>query len=119
MEVEQIDYARIDYAMKDGRICVFEINTNPTILEARWNDPAWESARRLFATKLVDAWRAIDDVAGSGPRYRLRDRLETARRPTPYRGRLLVRDVLQALGMLALERPLVRTIRRLRRLARP
>lgn len=116
-ERAHIDYGRIDYAMKDGRICAFEINTNPTILEARWNDPAWVDARQLFAAKLVDALRAIDDVPGPGPRYALRARMNSARTPAPYRGRLLVRDVLQALGMLALERPLVRVVRRLRRLA--
>jgi hypothetical protein len=110
----EIDYGRIDYAMKDGRICVFEINTNPTILEARWHDPAWVSARRYFAAELADALRALDDVPGRGPRLGLRASLKAARAPGTYRTRLMIRDVLQGLGLIALERPLVRAIRRLR-----
>jgi hypothetical protein len=113
-ERAHIDYGRIDYAMKDDRIVVFEINTNPTILEARWHDPAWVSARRHFATELTAALRAIDDVPGRGPRFAMRGSLTTARAPGTYRTRLLLRDVLQGLGLIALERPLVRVIRRLR-----
>ncbi len=113
-ERARIDYGRIDYALKDGRICTFEINTNPTILEAHWTDPSWGAARRDFAAALADALLAIDDVPGAGPAYRLRESLRAASTPAPYRGRLLARDLLHGLGLAALERPLVRAIRRLR-----
>lgn len=113
-ERARIDYGRIDYAIKDGRICVFEINTNPTILEARWTDPAWGSARRDFARSLVEALQAIDDVPGAGPKLALGESLRAAAAPCPYRVRLLLRDLLHGAGLAALEAPLVRTIRRLR-----
>lgn len=112
-ERAQIDYGRIDYAIKDGRLCVFEINTNPTVLDARWNDPGWVAARRESAAALADALLAID-TPGSGPRLTLRASLRAFATPAPYRLRLLARDVLHGLGLATLEPPLVRAIRHVR-----
>lgn len=61
-----IDYGRIDYGLKDGRIQVFEINTNPVVM--RTGTPANASRvqrKRHVAAMLVDAFLAIDGDGGA------------------------------------------------------
>lgn len=61
-ELARIEYGRIDYGMKDGRIEVWEINSNPELSDA-WNE-VHESyradVRTRFGRRFVDALRAID-----------------------------------------------------------
>ncbi len=58
----QIDYGRIDYALdRDGRIQVWEINTNPQIMRAPQAYP--EGVRHFhqaFAERYLEAMRSID-----------------------------------------------------------
>jgi hypothetical protein len=42
-----VEYGRIDYAMLDGRIQVWEINTNPTIVKPAWSQPRDEARTGL------------------------------------------------------------------------
>jgi hypothetical protein len=57
-----IEYGRIDYSLLNGRIQVWEINTNPTL---PWQGNREEAARldahRWFVAQLHDAWRALED----------------------------------------------------------
>lgn len=61
-----IDYRRIDYGVVDGRIQVFEINTNPVLVPPHWRlDPRrWPSQARSAAL-LLAAFEALDP-AGPG-----------------------------------------------------
>jgi hypothetical protein len=58
-EIARIDFGRIDYALLDGRLVTFEINTNPTLPRARKIDQR-QQRRALVVQSLVDAFRAID-----------------------------------------------------------
>ena len=67
-----IAYGRIDYAVVDGRIQVFEINTNPTVIGHPYvNDPAVRQAK--FAAMHEQAMLAID--LPTGPLHRVPDAL--------------------------------------------
>lgn len=60
-DLAHIDYGRIDYALLDGRIQVWEINTNPTITVApNRTAPHRLLGQGLFATAVADAFAAID-----------------------------------------------------------
>ena len=56
-----IDYGRIDYGVRDGRIQVFEINTNPTVM---WPgnpvQPERLARKQYVADRLVAAFRRLD-----------------------------------------------------------
>lgn len=72
----RINYGRVDYSLLDGRVQVWEINTNPTILR----EPGAYQRRklgvhRLFARRIGDAWRTLD---GADPARTIR--LEAAPR---------------------------------------
>jgi hypothetical protein len=55
-ELAGIEYGRIDYALKDGRIQVWEINTNPTLLlPAHFDDPHRGPLHKAFARRLDEA----------------------------------------------------------------
>ena len=60
-ELAGIDYGRIDYGVKDGRVQVWEINTNPIVmlLPEQYN-PVHLPAQELFAPQVEAAFRAID-----------------------------------------------------------
>lgn len=59
-ELARIEYGRIDYGVRDGRIQVWEINTNPTILKARMRrERARLEAHRHFADAFVAALDAL------------------------------------------------------------
>ena len=68
-----IEFGQIDYALLNGRIQVWEINTNPHLIYAHDTDPPEQVAGwRALAAKLNDAFAAIDD---RGPRPGLAARL--------------------------------------------
>lgn len=59
-DLARIDYGRIDYAVRDGRIQVWEINTNPMILiPSDADDPLRGAAHDRFGRNLGDALRAL------------------------------------------------------------
>ncbi len=56
-----IDYGRIDYSLRDGRIQVFEINTNPIIMHrGESSDPRREKKRVLSAAAIGQALLSLD-----------------------------------------------------------
>lgn len=58
-----IDYGRIDYAVVDGRIQVFEINTNPLALRPKQLEPGpRRPVHAAFAARAEAAWRAADPM---------------------------------------------------------
>lgn len=59
-EIAGIDYGRIDYAVVDGRVVVFEINTNAA-LELRHDDGEVRPSRRASFERIAAAWEALDD----------------------------------------------------------
>lgn len=62
-----VDYGRIDYAVVNGRVQVFEINTNPTLLKPSNLQPGPRLAtHRWFAGHADEAWLAGDPGEGAG-----------------------------------------------------
>ncbi len=60
-ELAGIDYGRIDYSLLDGRIQVFEINTNPVVMRTGMPDNAARVQRKQFvADRLMAAFRSLD-----------------------------------------------------------
>ncbi len=65
-DIANIQYGRIDYAMLEGRMQVWEINTNPTLLYPRDNYTAKQMPAKLwFAEQFNTALMAIDDKSTS------------------------------------------------------
>jgi hypothetical protein len=57
-----IEYGRVDYGILDGRIQVWEINTNPNLLYGpQGYKPSQLPAKRWFSTNLNKALQALDD----------------------------------------------------------
>jgi len=80
-EAARIDYGRIDYTLVDGRIQVFEINTNPSVLShppTRWWQPVNE---RPYAQRWVDAVLALPQARVEGTQDELDRRHRRALRP--------------------------------------
>ncbi len=68
-----IDYGRIDYAVVEKRIQVFEINTNPTLLKPENLAPCTRlEAHRFFAARAAEAWAIADPEARPRMASRLR-----------------------------------------------
>ncbi len=64
-DMANIDYGRIDYGLLDGRIQVWEINTNPVVmLPAHQYQAAHIPAQEWFAPLAAEAFIALDDVCG-------------------------------------------------------
>ena len=78
-----IEFGQIDYALLNGRIQVWEINTNPHLIYAHDTDPPEQVAGwRALAAKLNDAFAAIDD---RGARPGLPARLARLAKRLPWR----------------------------------
>ncbi len=58
----RIEWGRVDYALLDGELQIWEINTNPTLLSAprRYNE-AQRPAKRWFADRVIAALVSLDD----------------------------------------------------------
>lgn len=54
-----IEFGRIDYSFKQGRLVVFEINTNPTFPRFVGGVPGREERRGIILERLVEAFDAI------------------------------------------------------------
>jgi hypothetical protein len=80
-DLAHIDYGRIDYSMlPDGRMQVWEINTNPTISVAPHKlAPERLVSQQTFMKQLKSAWEAIDRP-GAGKPLKLRVPAELSRR---------------------------------------
>ena len=71
-DLSGIEYGRIDYALKDGRIQVWEINTNPTIAT---DISTWIPARKPVNERFVERMNHVlteldDDAPTDGPPVR-------------------------------------------------
>ncbi|WP_119300828.1 hypothetical protein [Dongia deserti] len=83
-KLAEIDFGRADYAVVDGRIEIFEINTNPTFPRVRRDRPERARRRHHAVEGVVAGFRSFDQpIAKSGftrfrtpkPKlHRLRDR---------------------------------------------
>jgi hypothetical protein len=66
-EIAGIEYGRADYAVVDGRVELYEINTNPS-LPSGSDHPyaARRAAGQMARSQLLDALRTIDDTPEGG-----------------------------------------------------
>ena len=61
-EIAEIDFGRVDFSFVDGRVCVYEINTNPTIAgPAPHSYTQRTESMRIWWESLLSALHAIDD----------------------------------------------------------
>jgi hypothetical protein len=98
-EMAHVDYGRIDYTVIDGRIEVYEINTNPKLPHFTGRDadspPARTKRREMTRKRFVEALRAIDTPLAS--RHPVRFRLPEPRleiRPWRPRARRVLMELL-------------------------
>ncbi len=90
----QIDYGRIDYALVDGRVQVFEINTNPMILRSYQLAPTEPrlAVHQVFFGQFVEALTPADPVGRIALFRRIWWRLHKPKfDPTPWWRRLFAR----------------------------
>lgn len=59
-EIANIQFGRVDFTITDGRIAVFEINTNPHFPRFTGGNPAREARRQGILEKLAQAFEEID-----------------------------------------------------------
>jgi hypothetical protein len=60
-DLAHIEYGRCDYAVINGRLQVWEINTNPIIMRARAEyEPVALPNQEYFAEKILPAFQAVD-----------------------------------------------------------
>ncbi len=65
-EFANIEYGRIDFGLVDGRLCVYEINTNPTIIApGEHSVPQRMESSRLRWSQFLEALHAIDTEENS------------------------------------------------------
>lgn len=64
-DLARIEYGRADYAIVDGRIEIFEINSHPT-MPGRGTNPARQVRSKLVVDALVEAFCAIDQPLPKG-----------------------------------------------------
>ena len=116
-DVARIDFGRIDYAVKDGRLVTFEINTAPSLVTAvDGHGAVFAESFGLAMRQLVDAIRAIDVPAPASqwarigpltlPPYRTKSLL--------WQTRLVVHRLLCAIGLLSAEPAIMSRLNRLR-----
>ncbi len=114
-DLTRIDFGRIDYGVRNGRIQVWEINTNPIL--GTFEDggmPAREPVLAVVTPGLADALRALDAGAPAS-----RARVAVGDRPRgelfKRRVRPVVDSVLRALDLERLDRPVSRFLGQARR----
>ena len=58
-DIAGIDYGRLDFAIIDGRVQAFEINTNPQTIGS-WQDPLRQGADDFFGPRFTRAFTELD-----------------------------------------------------------
>ena len=132
-EIARVDYGRIDYSMKDGRVQTWEINLAPTIGRGLGPtnrqipdelQPIRMDTKRHFYARFREAWEAVDLAADGQPAVSIvldPGAIRATRPPEPGRKRWLVSlaKVLHPARplLLALARPLFPLLGGLARLA--
>jgi len=95
-ELAQIDFGRADYAVVNGRIEIFEINTNPTFPRMRLDRPERARRRHHSVEGVVAGFRTFDQPIASPGLVRFRT-------PKPKLHRLRARSVRRRIGDLLTE----------------
>ena len=92
----RVGYGRIDYGLLDGRLQVWEINTNPVLLLHRRERyaPCFRPVHELFARRIKEAFEAINRSAPSDRRIPIAFRAETVGKLTVSRLTRLVQRVM-------------------------
>lgn len=132
-EIARVDYGRIDYSMKDGRVQTWEINLAPTIGRGLGPtnrqipeelQPIRMETKRHFYARFREAWEAVDLAADGQPAVPFvldPGAIRATRPPEPGRKRWFVSlaKVLRPAKplLLALARPLLPLLGGLARLA--
>lgn len=65
-DAARIDYGRIDYALKDGRIQVWEINTNPMLVRLSQLSEGRAEIHTRFCQSIKQAFARLSDAASMG-----------------------------------------------------
>ncbi len=103
-EIARIDYGRIDYAAVGDQLRVFEINTNPTIIDLmHFIEPQYHAEVTFVAGKLAEGFEAIDHPAGPSCAIRTRPYRDPSSRSWTYGLRMAVHDCLRTLHLLKFE----------------
>ena len=72
-EIGGIDFGRVDFSFVDGRPCIYEINTNPTLAAPSPHPvPQRVESRRVWWDGLLSAMHDIDAPHHTGPQIDLR-----------------------------------------------
>ncbi len=80
-EIAGVEYGRIDYAIKDGRVATWEINLHPTLGRGRGEhlkktvpaelQPLRDAGKAHFHRGFAAAWRAVDLASNGRPPVRV------------------------------------------------
>lgn len=116
--IANTDYGRIDYTIHDDGIRVFEINTNPQILNpGQSRDPARNRVKQLFADRFIGALREMESIKHPAKSICI----DYGRRPLlkrrPYFVEMMVR-LTNRIGLKRLEPFIYRGLVRFRKLWR-
>ena len=95
------DYGRIDYAIHDGGIRIFEINTNPQILNpGQSRDPARSRVKQLFADRFIGELQKMESIE-----HPVRSiRIDYGRKPLLKRRPYFVEMVVRLTNRIGLKR---------------
>lgn len=107
-----IDYGRIDYAFHDGRLQVFEINTNPMLPVPADADPAYRASTLRYLDGVLAGLAAVPDYGAAGAWRAVGNATHRGSARSPARA--LLRRLLATLRLLQHEPPLMALIGRLR-----
>jgi len=73
-EIAEIEYGRADFGLVDGKVQVYEINTNPSVKPGGVHpSPQRIQSERLAWTRFIEALHSLDDGAQVGPPVRISD----------------------------------------------
>ncbi len=89
-----IDYGRIDYTVANGRIQVFEINTNPVVLQG-----VAKLSPRRWASQVTSARQVNDALGKLAAGLPVADPVRVAADRRQHRQRMRAHYLLRRLGM--------------------
>ena len=115
-DLARIDFGRIDYAVKEGRLVTFEINTAPSLVTAvDGHGAVFAESFGLAMRRLVDAIRSIDTPAPGGRWARIGTLTLPPYRTTSlmWQARLIVHRLLRTVGLLSAEPAVMARLARL------